>query len=95
MNWIKRIIARVARLFGYRPKEAIISDFFPKGSYERYLAQLHEAAQIILAKYARQKKQWANRPRVKLGAMVRVTPGGRHAFYESNVGLIRKPYVQA
>lgn len=23
---------------------------------------------------------------------VKTTPGGRHAWYESNVGLVRKPY---
>jgi hypothetical protein len=31
------------------------------------------------------------RTRVVLGEMVRRTPGGNHAWYESNVGIIRKP----
>ncbi len=29
--------------------------------------------------------------KVKLGELVRVTAGGHHAYYNSNVGLIRKP----
>ena len=29
--------------------------------------------------------------KVVLGKLIRVTPGGRHAWYESNVGIIRKP----
>lgn len=28
---------------------------------------------------------------VHLGKLVKVTPGGRHAYYKSNFGLIRKP----
>lgn len=28
---------------------------------------------------------------VSVGAMQRVCPGGAHAWFESNVGLIRKP----
>ncbi len=31
------------------------------------------------------------RKKVRLGALVRKTPGGRHAWFDSNVGLIRKP----
>lgn len=31
--------------------------------------------------------------KVKVGALVRVCPGNRHAWYESNVGFIRKPYT--
>lgn len=27
----------------------------------------------------------------EIGKLVRITPGGRHGWYESNVGLIRKP----
>lgn len=38
------------------------------------------------------KRPWGSRKeKVVLGELVRVTPGGRHAYYESNVGLIRKP----
>jgi hypothetical protein len=29
--------------------------------------------------------------KVKIGKLVRVTPGKRHGWYESNIGLIRKP----
>ncbi len=28
-----------------------------------------------------------------LGELVRVTPGKHHAWYKSNVGIIRKPYI--
>lgn len=29
--------------------------------------------------------------KVKVGKLIRVTPGGKHGWYESNVGLVRKP----
>lgn len=32
-----------------------------------------------------------NKKTVSIGNLVRVTPGKRHAWFESNVGLIRKP----
>lgn len=44
----------------------------------------------ILPRLREYKK--AIRDKVKVGVLVRITPGGRHAWYESNVGLIRKPY---
>ncbi len=28
-----------------------------------------------------------------LGDLIRVTPGKRHAWYQSNVGIIRKTYI--
>jgi hypothetical protein len=31
------------------------------------------------------------RTAVQIGAMVRLCPGGNHAWYDSNVGMIRKP----
>lgn len=31
---------------------------------------------------------------VILGKKIKVTSGGRHAWYESNVGVIRKPLPQ-
>lgn len=65
----------------------------PGNAYDRYLASLHAAAGRLYQRYALERKQWANRPRVKTGSMVRVLPGGRHAMFESNIGLIRKPYV--
>lgn len=35
---------------------------------------------------------WKNRIRkIRLGALIRKTPGGRHGIYESNVGYVRKP----
>jgi len=36
------------------------------------------------------------RPRVavQLGTYVKICPGGNHAWYDSNVGLIRKPFVR-
>jgi hypothetical protein len=30
--------------------------------------------------------------KVVLGKLIRVTAGGRHAWYESNVGPVKKPY---
>lgn len=50
------------------------------------------AAQALYDAAAKARKAWANRPVVRLGQMVRVTAGGRHAIYESNVGQVRKPY---
>jgi hypothetical protein len=32
---------------------------------------------------------------VVIGKLIRVCPGKRHAWYESNVGNIRKPYLNA
>lgn len=29
--------------------------------------------------------------KIKVGKLIRVTPGKRHAYYESNIGEIRKP----
>lgn len=29
--------------------------------------------------------------KVQLGKLIRVTPGKKHGWYESNVGVIRKP----
>jgi hypothetical protein len=31
--------------------------------------------------------------RFKVGKLIRITPGGRHAWYESNIGPLRKPFV--
>lgn len=31
------------------------------------------------------------RRKVKVGAMLRLCPGGRHAWFDSNVGPVRKP----
>ncbi len=30
--------------------------------------------------------------KVVVGKLIRVTAGGRHAWYESNVGPVKKPY---
>ncbi len=35
----------------------------------------------------------AKKKKVELGKLVRVLPGGKHALYESNVGIIRKSIV--
>lgn len=29
--------------------------------------------------------------KVKIGKKIKITPGKRHAWYDSNVGVIRKP----
>lgn len=33
------------------------------------------------------------KPKAVVGRLVRVCAGGRHAWFESDVGLIRKPYT--
>lgn len=33
--------------------------------------------------------------RITMGHLVRVCPGKRHAWFESSVGLVRKPYQEA
>lgn len=33
-----------------------------------------------------------NKVTVKIGKIVKICPCKRHAWYESNVGIIRKPY---
>lgn len=32
--------------------------------------------------------------KARIGALIRVLPGRRHALYESNIGPLRKPYEQ-
>ena len=37
------------------------------------------------------KKIISGKKKVKLGKLIRKTPGGRHGWFESNVGIIKKP----
>jgi len=39
----------------------------------------------------RNKKKSRRNSKVKLGKLIEVYPGGRHAYYESTVGRVRKP----
>lgn len=39
----------------------------------------------------RAAKQRRIKPKATITALSRVCPGGRHAWFESNVGLVRKP----
>lgn len=57
-----------------------------------YLGALQAAANKVYKKYRLEREAWARRPKVKIGALVRVLPGGRHALFQSNIGVIRKPY---
>lgn len=33
--------------------------------------------------------------KVKVGKLIKITSGERHAYYESNVGIIRKPLIKS
>lgn len=57
-----------------------------------WVAALMRKRAGILPRLREYKK--AIRDKVQVGVLVRITPGGRHAWYESNVGLIRKPLHQ-
>lgn len=51
-------------------------------------------ASDALAVYAKYSKMFRGNKKVVLGLMQRVCPGGKHAWFESSVGLIRKPINQ-
>lgn len=36
-----------------------------------------------------------SRGALSLGSVIRVCPGRRHAWFESNIGPVRKPWAQA
>ena len=38
-------------------------------------------------------KRWANRKTAKISDLIRVCPGGRHAYFKSDCGEVRKPIV--
>lgn len=46
----------------------------------------------VAKKYAAERLAWSRRPKVKVGELVRISPGGRHAFFQTNVGVVRKEY---
>lgn len=63
-------------------------------AYYRYLANLQIAGDAIyqkLKKEREERKAYRLSNPVVLGAMVRMCPGNKHAWFESNIGLIRKP----
>lgn len=65
-----------------------------RSNLEKFLARIKADYDVISQRQALIRKQWAKRPKVLVGELVRVTAGGRHAYYQSNVGIVRKPYVQ-
>lgn len=56
--------------------------------YYQYLGMLQRAADAVWEKLADERQK---RKTVRLGKMLRILPGGRHAMFESNFGIIRKP----
>lgn len=36
-----------------------------------------------------------SRPHLSIGSVIRVCPGRRHAWFDSNIGPVRKPWAQA
>ena len=79
-----------ATLKTYKPRETKPVD--AQSLYLQYLAALHSAAEKVYKKYRLEREAWAKRPKVVVQDIVRLCPGGRHAWVMSNVGLIRKPY---
>lgn len=41
------------------------------------------------------RQKWLRRGKVQVGEVLRALPGGRHAIYQSNIGPVRKPYIDA
>lgn len=56
---------------------------------ERLLTQMYRKSVKLNESFAFLKDR---KRKVKIGRMISETAGGRHAFFESNVGIIRKPF---
>jgi hypothetical protein len=61
----------------------------PTGKLDILLGGLRVQAERVQEKYRRERQ--SKRERVDIGNLLHVTAGGRHAIYQSNIGLIRKP----
>jgi len=54
----------------------------------RWLGMAHPSS----AQPTGREKMQMKKKQVVIGKMIRVCAGGRHAWFESNVGPVRKPY---
>ncbi len=64
-----------------------VKEFFKQNESSEVIEEVRKPSYLKSIGYGRKKAK----EKVEVGELVRVTPGGRHGWYESNVGLIRKP----
>jgi len=77
--------------FGRKPSKAPLPDMIKPVKFQPVVEHEYRPVTSGGIKVPRQKKHVRVRSAVVLGRMIRVCPGRRHAWFESSMGMIRKP----